>query len=377
MGFHWISPPPCSSRRLAVVVPEYNECSSGAFHQRVRYFFHLADSVREWADVFLVDDGSTDASRAELERLISSSCPSNFYACACVPNSNKVGAIFDVLARISHDFVLLTDFDSDLLNVDRIRHHLESFLGNPTLMGSFLRMVPYPNGNPLVGYQAVEYAAARARYRVFRGEGTVPVMPGAGCVYRRRVLKKILQEHSGRRSGEDRESTIIGLRLGYSVTYEPTVVSLTRTPVSLGSLFRQRVRWNHGYLETLLKERGYYASAMRRKKRIGLSTIGDMISVALLLAFVPVVALLLATDPTLALRVMASLYGVSLLLLLGTLALDLDELATCRRWLWIVPVYPIIRMSVEMPAWCVVICGYRRRKRLGGLDRSAHYQVAP
>jgi cellulose synthase/poly-beta-1,6-N-acetylglucosamine synthase-like glycosyltransferase len=163
-----------------------------------------------------------------------------------------------VSMEISHEFVILSDFDTDLVGLKEVIDEICNHQNDVYRMGYYFRMIPFEGSGAIFLFQQLEYCFARVFYKFHNHEKSVPVMPGAGSCFKREILNSIFEVHSGLRNGEDRESTLIGIRLGYSVSYLETVLALTRPPLTYKKLVSQRIRWNLGYLETLLFERKYY-----------------------------------------------------------------------------------------------------------------------
>ena len=271
-----------SANKVAMLVPQFNEMSNGNFHQRLEYFKSVAEQYVNDLDVIIVDDGSTDGSLEMLIKFVAVN-DNAFWVASISPNKNKVGALYTTLLSIDHSFVILSDFDTDLKNLEGLFNCLDSFEPNRSLMGCYFRMLPYGSAGNLFLFQQLEYSMARSCYKLYEREKSVPVMPGAGCCYKSQALLDIYSKHSGLRNGEDREATLIGLHLGYNTCYLEEVLSLTRPPKSFKALIKQRVRWNLGYMETFHKERFYYYCQVIKLSGIGLRTVFDFLRVLFIL----------------------------------------------------------------------------------------------
>ena len=281
LRLQWIGALP-ENERIALLIPQYNECSGLNFEARLRYFKQLAAEHKDRVDVILIDDGSTDNSLAVMSDFLARN-PESFYLASVFPNGNKVGALYLISQAISSEFIILSDFDTDIAGLDKLLC-ADNYIGTePDVMGCYFRMLPFQGNGYLFLFQQVEYALQRCLYRFHKKEGSVRVMPGAGSCYKRDVLLSIYSEHSGLRSGEDREATSIGMKLGYRVFYMDNVVALTRPPLTRKALIRQRIRWNLGYLETFEKERLFYSRIIKKANTIGLITLGDIVTVLLIL----------------------------------------------------------------------------------------------
>jgi cellulose synthase/poly-beta-1,6-N-acetylglucosamine synthase-like glycosyltransferase len=275
-----------------------------------------------------------------------------FYLAAVSPNTNKVGALFIVTLAILNEIILLTDFDTDIVGLDKLSSGDNLLNWDQTLMGCYFRMLPHGGRGNLFLYQQVEYTMARNMYQLHKKEGSVTVMPGAGSCYRRIVLTEIYHQHSGLRNGEDREATLIGQRLGYKAFYLDDVFSLTRPPLSFRALVKQRIRWNLGYLETFHKEQHYYLKQIRRFSRIGIRTLADICNVTFI-ALLPFLALAFAiTHFYFSLLLCLGLYLITVIWCLNILSIRSAESREFKSTFWIgVLVFPVFKISVECCAW--------------------------
>jgi cellulose synthase/poly-beta-1,6-N-acetylglucosamine synthase-like glycosyltransferase len=177
-------------------------------------------------------------------------------------------------------------------------------------------------------------------------------MPGAGACYKRKCLLEIYTGHSGLRSGEDREATLLGLKLGYRTQYIDKVAIFTRPPLTFENLVRQRVRWNLGYLETCFKESDCYARQLKGGSRLGLVFLMDIIGVVFMV-LLPVLILLAGLKSwPLALAVIAGTYLSGVLLCLAALLISPLEFSEIRGKLpLLIAYYPVYKYSLGSVSW--------------------------
>jgi cellulose synthase/poly-beta-1,6-N-acetylglucosamine synthase-like glycosyltransferase len=305
----WIAERPSESKKSALLIPLYNESSNCDLLKRLSYFKEIADAHRNELDVIIIDDGSTDDSLSKIKSFMKG-CSGNFFAVSIFPNANKVGALYLTTLSITHRLIVLSDFDTDLVGLDEMGNISDVLEKDQALMGCYFRMLPYEGKGGIFRFQQFEYSLLRGLYR-FHKDGTVPVMPGAGSCYKRDVLLSIYKTHSGYRSGEDREATLLGLKMGYRTMYKCNVYSLTRPPLSFKALVRQRIRWNLGYLETFYKEKKYYLQQMTNLTAVGIRTLLDIITVVMLVLLPVGIILSLIISPRLFLILITSAYVIS------------------------------------------------------------------
>lgn len=339
-----------NAKRIALLIPLYNEASSANFQERLIYFEKFAACHAD-IEVILINDGSTDSSLAELIAYLAS-CNSRLTAASVYPNAQKVGALHLVASQISHHHVILSDFDTDLLDVAHLKETLPALEALPETMGCYFKMIPYEGSGAVFSFQQLEYAFARYYYQFHLKDQSVPVMPGAGSCYKREALLRIYQEHSGYRNGEDREATVIGLKLGMKAVYEKRTLALTRPPLSMKKLLIQRKRWYLGYIETVFFQRSFYREQMTARTAIGLRTLQDIVSVILLVS-IPLdvlVATILLKGGVL------YLIGLSYLISIGYYSYLYIDLKDERKGLhmkagYLVPLYPAFWLMVTFISW--------------------------
>ena len=359
----WLSVPPPEEGRVALLIPQYNESRNTDFVKRLRYFMNLANDYEDILDVILIDDGSTDDSLERMQEFIETEKHS-FYLASAWPNGQKVGALNAAAAAINHDYVILSDFDTDLCYLDRLGSSLQVLDSDPEMIGCYFKMIPYEGQGKVFLFQQLEYSFARMYYKFHDSEQSVPVMPGAGSCFKRELLLKVYSHHSGLRNGEDREATIIGLNLGYKTHYARGVLALTRPPLTFKNLLTQRKRWYCGYIETVHKEWAFYWKMIARGKRIGLRTLQDGIGVLILLLLPLEVGILGLTMPGLLAGMALGSYLLSVGYYLSMYAANRDERTEFKPGVArIIALYPIFWLSVSFVAWWRAVSGFRATLR--------------
>jgi cellulose synthase/poly-beta-1,6-N-acetylglucosamine synthase-like glycosyltransferase len=347
----WVGMGPTGICQIALLIPEYNEKSRSDVQARLDYFHDLAVETQGLLDVIIIDDGSTDGSFSTIKEF-KDQHPGSFHFASVNPNAKKVGALFLATALIKHDFVILSDFDTDLRNIHLIVDVIGILKNDDTLMGCYFRMLPVHGSGWAFRFQTLEYSIARSLYRLVTKEGSVPVMPGAGCCYKREVLIKIYNNHSGNWCGEDRESTLIGLKYGFRTFYKKDIIASTRPPIDFRTLLQQRIRWNLGFIETFHKENEYYLSQIRKGTRLGIRTLIDIFNVGFIVAL-PILSVFALAVSFKAFLVLAFIVYLSGLSWCGALFLiSPNEVVELRSSLILdFFTYPIVKISLDFLAW--------------------------
>jgi len=192
----WENGFPFTKKRIAVLIPQYNESLKPNFIKRLEYFAKLALKEPREIDIILIDDGSIDES-LDLIKCFLNHNPETFFLAKIAPNSQKVKALFLVASVIKHEYVVLTDFDTRLENLELLGPSLDYIDVEKNIMGCYFKMIPVGPSGLLLYFQRFEYAFVRMKYKSFMKEKTVSIMPGAGCCYKRELLIGIYKKHSG------------------------------------------------------------------------------------------------------------------------------------------------------------------------------------
>lgn len=272
---NWYNESPKKKKRIAVLVPFYNECGNQDFKVMIEFFHNLGKKFSCLLDVILIDDGSNDGSLQKVKSFKEKK--GSFYLASVYPNSAKVGALYLLSMKIQADYIVLTDFDTKLINLEKIDSTLSLMDKDLKLMGCYFKMIPSGSKGYLLYFQMFEYAFVRMRYKPLNNPKSISIMPGAGCCYRRNYLLKIYDLHSGLRNGEDREAAVIGQKLGYKSIYSNQIQALTSSPHSIKTLFIQRKRWKHGFIETVFRKRSYYFNALLKGQKVGIQNLKDVL----------------------------------------------------------------------------------------------------
>lgn len=239
--FAWASQPP----RVTVLIPAYNEAGSvGDCIEAV-----LASEYPD-LDVVVIDDGSTDGTYAEAAayrdlgvRVLRRS------------NGGKHAALNFGLQCTSGSVVVTVDADS-YPDPNAIPRMVDQLLADSDLGGLSAPVLAANHGTHVTNLQRIEYAISNTTRRAYSVFGAVPVVPGCLGVYRRSALAGVWG-YDPDTVTEDFDLTVKLLRDGWTVRHGTGVVR-TVVPESWTELWRQRLRWYRGGLETLRKHRNVF-----------------------------------------------------------------------------------------------------------------------
>jgi len=228
---------------VSVAVPAFNE--SAVIEETV---VALAASDYPLLEIVVVDDGSTDETAAVVEGL----------GLACVrvvrqANMGKAGALNTAIAHASHDIIVSVDADTVFEAATVAR--LVGALTAPGV-GAVAGNTKVANRDRRLGrWQHVEYVIGfNLDRRLSDVLDCMPTVPGAVGAFRREALEDV-GLFSSDTLAEDTDLTIALGRAGWRIVYEADAIAYTEVPAKLRALWRQRVRWTHGTLQSVSKHR--------------------------------------------------------------------------------------------------------------------------
>jgi cellulose synthase/poly-beta-1,6-N-acetylglucosamine synthase-like glycosyltransferase len=205
-----------------------------------------SDYPAEKLEVIVIDDGSTDGTFAEARR----------HATEAVTvlrkeNGGKHSALNYGLEAATADRIVTIDADS-MVAEEALRELVRRFEAHPDA-GAIAGNVKVSNRGSLVtDLQALEYVIGINTFRwAFDLLGVVTVVPGCLGVFRRDVLEAI-GGYDADTLTEDFDATIRILKRDEQVRHSDAVV-YTEAPDTWRDLYRQRLRWFRGNLQTVFK----------------------------------------------------------------------------------------------------------------------------
>lgn len=267
---------------LSVLIPAYNEARVvGPCIEAVLETTYPAEAM----EIFVIDDGSTDGT---------------FYEAAAYrdrgvtvlrrENGGKHAALNFGLSCSTSDVVATVDADSRPAPsaIERMVGQLQA---DPAI-GALSAIVLAGNANSFIGgLQRIEYAISNTNRRAYSVFNVVPVVPGCLGIYRREALADVWQ-YDPDTVTEDFDVTVKLLKHGWAVRHGTGVV-WTIVPETWHDLWRQRLRWYQGGLETLRKHRDAlvsprygYLHALTLPARFVSHLFGPVLSIVILIAVI-------------------------------------------------------------------------------------------
>ncbi len=224
---------------VSIVVPGYNE---------EKVIGHCVDSILASdyprREIILVDDGSTDGTLNEMRRY--EKMPG--VVVIAKPNGGKASALNAGLARATGEVVFFVDADG-IFAPNTISEMLKGFeservgavCGNDSPVNLDRLQTRLANLQTHVGTGFVRRALATLN--------CLPIISGNIGAFRRGALEKTGPFIEGF-IGEDLELTWRVHKAGYRVAFQPWATVYAEVPSTLGGLWKQRVRWARGLLQT-------------------------------------------------------------------------------------------------------------------------------
>lgn len=203
-------------------------------------------------EVIVIDDGSTDATAAIVERH-----PRPWLRLVRQPrNLGKSAALNRGLAEARHEYIVTVDGDS-YLYANALRNLVERYFSDPQKTRAVAGTVLVRNSrkNWVTRAQEWDYfhgiSAIKRVQSLFQG---TMVAQGAFSMYERAALRSIGGWHDC--VGEDIVLTWALLERGWRVGYAEDAVSFTNVPDRLRQFIRQRQRWSRGMMEAFRQHPG-------------------------------------------------------------------------------------------------------------------------
>ncbi len=241
---------------VSFVVPAYNQEKNVA--NCITSLFKCAEKYKGNCEVIVIDDGSNDYtyemawSAVQLERHANPRVRGKVVRHSA--NLGKIEALRTGVNSALGGLVAIVDGDSEW-SPDTLTGLVDHKLANGKRA---VTGYAHPNGEGsegklIVNLQRLEYSQGLSVGRCAQGLGNnVLVVSGAIGVYDADLLREVLTERNIRSVTEDLEITLEMHKKDAKVGYVSFVQSATVVPISVGALWRQRLRWFTGWLDNTL-----------------------------------------------------------------------------------------------------------------------------
>lgn len=235
--------PPDDPPGVSVIVPAFNEevGIAGAL------FSFLRQDYPGPLEVIVVDDGSSDDTIARASRFAEVRILSK-------PNGGKASALNAGVAAASHEFCVLVDGDT-MFDPTAVSRLMEAFSDTSVGGAAGYPTVGNQSANLLTRVQHVEYMVQCSLLRrAQEALGALACMPGPVAAFRKTALHDVggIPDST---LAEDTDLTVALGAAGWKLRYVPDAVAWTEAPITLGALWKQRIRWTYGTLQVMWRHR--------------------------------------------------------------------------------------------------------------------------
>lgn len=244
---------------VSIIVPCYNEAESiGGTIESL-----LALNYGAPLEIVVVDDRSSDNSAGIVRKY----AMKHGNVRLIVNRKNSGGAAQPTnigIRNAKYDFIAVADADSTPEPDSLIK--MIGFLQEDKMVGGVTCAIKAKHRNKFIEkLQAIEYSIIAFTRKLLDSVDGVYIMPGPFALYRKKILEKV-GGFDEKNLTQDIEMTWRILYNGYRVRMCLDTAVHSVTPVKFKAWWKQRVRWNIGGLQTLLK----YKKVFFRKGVLGL-----------------------------------------------------------------------------------------------------------
>jgi cellulose synthase/poly-beta-1,6-N-acetylglucosamine synthase-like glycosyltransferase len=358
---------------VSIVVPAYNE--SVVIANCVR---SIARSDYERYEAICVDDGSTDDTYARMQEL---SKELSRVRAITRPNGGKGAALNAGIAEARGSVVMLVDADG-VFGPDTISGMLRSF--DDERIGAVCGNDRPVNLNRVQTrfLSLISHLGTGLMRRAMDQLHCLPIVSGNIGAFRRDVLDLTgpLDEHT---VGEDLELTWRVHQAGYRIAFAPHSLVYAESPSTVSGLWKQRVRWARGLLQTT----GMHLKLIGNPRYgtfgpyLAFNTFTQLvIPVLQILALIALAVLAAIGDwsrvPT-TFWVIVLFFGLPLAVILLLLAVAVDGAWGDLRFAWTLPLWPgySVLMSCAM-LWGMWLELSKAENRWNKLERTGVVSVA-
>ncbi|MGC1177369.1 MAG: glycosyltransferase family 2 protein, partial [Candidatus Saccharimonadales bacterium] len=231
-------------KKLALLLPGHNE--ELIIATTIRSAVAAGQKKR---DIFVVNDASTDATRAIATKLLGKQNVLN------VQRSGKALAVKKAIKKFNiereYQWLHVADADS-VFSRDYFRIYRRTLSRDYVVAIGFVQSL---RGNWISTYRALSYTYGQHVYRRIQSAlGMVSVFPGPVTSFRTDILSKL--ELTGNSLTEDFDITlqVHRKRLG-KIKYIPKAINYTQDPQSLRDFCKQSMRWYRGFFQGIKEYR--------------------------------------------------------------------------------------------------------------------------
>jgi cellulose synthase/poly-beta-1,6-N-acetylglucosamine synthase-like glycosyltransferase len=239
-------------KTVTIFVPCFNEEKTVA--ATIESLLAL-DYPKDKLSIFVIDDGSTDGTWSVVQSFKNNPQVSLFKK----ENGGKWTALNFGLARATTELVGCLDADS-FVDKNALKNIVRRFK-NEKIMAVAPAIIVHKPKTLIQIMQKAEYTLSLFIRFVFALLGSIYITPGPFSIFRKEVFDKL----GGYKHAHNTEDLEVALRMqthGMKIDNAHDAFVYTVTPRTVRALFKQRLRWIHGFLENMLD---YRALLFKRK----------------------------------------------------------------------------------------------------------------
>jgi cellulose synthase/poly-beta-1,6-N-acetylglucosamine synthase-like glycosyltransferase len=232
---------------VTVIVPCFNE---EATIQRTVQSILALDYPMEKISIFLINDGSTDGTKAVLDSYASGYPNIRVFH---KENEGKWKTLNYGLQHVQSEFVGCLDADS-FVEPNALKEIIGTFNENPKAMAVTPSMRVWQPNTIIRQIQCAEYDLGIFIRKAFSFLGAIHITPGPFSIFRKKVFDT-LGPYRHAHNTEDLEIALRMQKAGMTIDNAHNAIVYTVGPATPYKLYKQRVRWTGGYLKNMIAYR--------------------------------------------------------------------------------------------------------------------------
>lgn len=232
--------------KVAVIVPCWNEETT---IDGTAASLLALDYPSDKLEIILINDGSTDGTRAVMDRYADHPQVTVIHK----ENGGKHSAVNLGIEKTDAEFIGCLDADS-FVHPGALKEVLAHF-DDPQVAAVTASMTVHEPKNILQEMQYAEYLAGVALRHILAAVNGLYVTPGPFSFYRKSILEKVGAFRHGHQT-EDMEMAMRLQQNGYKIENAPRAQVFTKAPHTVWGLIKQRTRWTSGFMRNSYDYRG-------------------------------------------------------------------------------------------------------------------------
>lgn len=231
---------------VTIVVPSYNE--EKTIYKTIRSLLAL-NYPKDKLKIFLVDDGSTDGTWNVISKFAKNPSIQVFKK----PNGGKYTALNLALEKTETEYFGCLDADS-FVDPEALGRIMSYFARDKEVMAVTPSMIVHDPKTFIQIVQKAEYNMGIYSKKILGFLGAINVTPGPFTIFRKKVFDD-LGPYKHAHNTEDMEIAYRMQRHSYKIDHCNDAFVYTNTPTTVKKLYKQRLRWNYGFLNNTIDYR--------------------------------------------------------------------------------------------------------------------------